>query len=282
MSYLSYPASLPERALRAGAALTGGLAYEAAELLLPRVLRGTRLYQATVDRLLRIIIEGIGGVEGVYAADTLPLGEFVARKATGNAVEMASILALGVSPVWVLAALSDLTGGTKTYLEALEAELRRTGILDPETRVASVEELLGVLERTSGAASDIADLPPLNVAELRRSWQALQTSVGQGWQPESAELGRVFADLQEVAREEGSSLLAMSGLVAAGALRAGARLSNEHILGYYREALSTISSKGLLHYLRDTARPYMRQVLRHFDPRRPSYTERWIARQRKV
>jgi hypothetical protein len=38
----SYLASLPERAARAGAALTGGLAYEASEVMLPLAVRRSR------------------------------------------------------------------------------------------------------------------------------------------------------------------------------------------------------------------------------------------------
>src|SRR3712207_6949819 len=49
----SYLASLPERTARAGAALTGGLVYEASEVVLPLALRRSRLYQAIVGRLDR-------------------------------------------------------------------------------------------------------------------------------------------------------------------------------------------------------------------------------------
>ena len=44
-SYLSrgYLASLPERAARAGATVTGGLVYETGEMLLPLAVRRSRL-----------------------------------------------------------------------------------------------------------------------------------------------------------------------------------------------------------------------------------------------
>jgi hypothetical protein len=53
----SYLASLPERTARAGAALMGGFVYEASEVVLPVAVRRSRLYQAIVGRLLRIMIE---------------------------------------------------------------------------------------------------------------------------------------------------------------------------------------------------------------------------------
>ena len=64
----SYLASLPERTARAGAALTGGLVYEASEVVLPLAVRRSKLYQAIVGRLLRIIIELVGGVEEIGRA----------------------------------------------------------------------------------------------------------------------------------------------------------------------------------------------------------------------
>ena len=53
----SYLASLPERTARAGAALMGGFVYEASEVVLSVAVRRSRLYQAIVGRLLRIMIE---------------------------------------------------------------------------------------------------------------------------------------------------------------------------------------------------------------------------------
>src|SRR5215211_1286163 len=63
----SYLASLPERTARAGAALTGGLVYEASEVMLPNAVRRSKLYQAIVGRLLRITIELV-----VVVKDTAP------------------------------------------------------------------------------------------------------------------------------------------------------------------------------------------------------------------
>jgi hypothetical protein len=273
-----YPASLPERGLRAGAAVAGGLLQETSEVLLPRALRGSRVYQATVGRLLRIVVELIGGVEMPAAADAIPAGELALRKTAGNAIELVGLVGFGASPLWVLAAISDLTGGTRAYLQALVGELRRSGVLGAETHVRSAEELLGILERSTGVASDVVDVPPLDVAALRTSWEALRASVQGGWHPDPGELAAIFADLQRVARAEGSSLLTLSGLLAAGALRAGGQLGTTHILDYYRETLRRIAEEGLPRYLWRITRPYLAAVGRQLDPRRPSYTERWLAR----
>ena len=89
----SYLVSLPERTARAGAALTGGLVYEASEVMLPFAVRRSKLYQAIVGRLLRITIELVGGVDGVYPIQEMPVRELLVRKTAGNVVELSSFLA---------------------------------------------------------------------------------------------------------------------------------------------------------------------------------------------
>ena len=60
---LAFLASLPERGVRSVFALVGGSVHETAELVLPRLVRRSRLYEATAKNLLRVSIELVGGVE---------------------------------------------------------------------------------------------------------------------------------------------------------------------------------------------------------------------------
>ena len=272
----SYLASLPERTARAGAALTGGLVYEASEVVLPLAVRRSRLYRAIVGRLLRITIELVGGVDGVYPGQEMPARELLVRKTAGNAVELSSFLAVGWSPLWLLAGASDLVGGTKAYLRALATELREAGVLAADAEVASFDELLSALEGTSGALADTVDVPPLNVPSLRASWQELQR---QGADlPDAAGLEKVFAELQLAAQQEERSLMEVSSLVALGAVRAGIELGNVHVFSYYRRALRTIVEEGLISFLRRTSTPYLSRAGSHFDPRSSTYSERLLRR----
>jgi hypothetical protein len=280
----SYLASLPERTARAGAALTGGLVYETSEVVLPLAVRRSKLYQAIVGRLLRIIIELVGGVEGVYPTQEMPVRELLVRKTAGNVVELSSFLAVGWSPVWLLAGASDLIGGTKVYLRTLVTELQDAGVLAADADVASFEELLTALEDTSGVLADTVDVPPLNVASVRTSWQELQKQVAD--LPDAAGLEKIFSDLQLAARQEDRSILEISSMVALGAVHAGVRMGNVHIFEYYRGALRTIVEEGLLSFLRRTSTPYLRRAGSHFDPRSSTYSEgllrRWAERRSSV
>lgn len=270
----SYLASFPERTARAGAALTGGLVYEASEVVLPLAVRRSKLYQTIVGRLLRITIELVGGVEGVYPAQEMPVRELLARKTAGNAVELSSFLAVGWSPLWLLAGASDLIGGTKVYLRVLVTELRDSGVLAAD--VATFEELLTVLEGTSGALADTVDVPPLNVPSVRTSWQELRRQAAD--LPDAASLEKIFAELQLAARQEDRSILEISSMVALGAVCTGVKLGNVHIFDYYRRALRTIVEEGLLSFLRRTSTPYLTRAGSHFDPRSSTYSERLLRR----
>jgi hypothetical protein len=252
------------------------LVYETGEVLLPLAVRRSKLYQAIVGRLLRIMIELVGGVEGVYPTEVMPARELLVRKTAGNVVELSSFLAVGWSPVWLLAGASDLVGGSKVYLRVLATELRDAGVLAPNADVASFEELLSALEGTSGVLADTVDVPPLNISGVRTSWQELRRQAAD--LPDAAGLEEIFAELQLAARQEDRSILEISSMVALGAVRTGVKLGNVHIFDYYRLALRTIVGEGLLSFLRRASTPYLTRAGSHFDPRVSTYSERLLRR----
>jgi hypothetical protein len=274
-----YLASLPERMVRALAASVGGLIYEAAEVLLPGWLRRSRLYQAIVAVSLRIMVELIGGVTSVLPSDDVGVEELAVRKAAGSVIELASFLAVGWSPLWLLAAAADLTGGTRTYLRALVSELQRDGVLPEDTEFTSVEELLNTLEGTSGLMAETIDVPPLNVRDMRSGWQALQQNVAE--LPDASRLASIYAQLQQVAKQEGRSLRSVSSLIAAGAVRAGVQMGHTYIFDYYHDALRVMTTEGLAAYAQRVAKPYLTVAVGHFDPQRITYTERLLRRLRR-
>lgn len=270
----NYLFSIPERTLRATAALGGGLVTETSRLLLPQVVRHSRLYQATIGRLLRIIVELVGGVEGVAASDDIPVKQLAIRKAAGNVIELASVIAAGWSPLWLLAAAADITNGTRAYLRALVTELQAVRVLPKDIQIESVEDLLAALEGTSALMANAVDLPPLNVADMRKTWQALREQVND--LPDPASLAMLYQNLQAISKREGVPLLTVSATVAAGAIRAGLRLGDVHIFTYYRETIETLMAEGLVSYLRRIARPYVWGAARQFDPRTSTFTQRML------
>jgi len=226
--------------------------------------------------LLRITIELVGGVKGVFPDQDMPAQELLARKTAGNVIELSSFLAVGWSPLWLLAGASDLIGGTKVYLRVLVGELRDAGVLAADTNVATFEELLTVLEGTSGQLADTVDVPPLNVPSVRTSWQELKRQASD--LPDRAVLENVFTELQLAARQEDRSLLEISSMVALGAVRAGVTLGNVHVFDYYHSALRMILEEGLLSFLRRTSNPYLTRAGSHFDLRSSTHSQRLLRR----
>jgi hypothetical protein len=269
--------SVPERIVRSVAALAGGLVHESAQILLPRLVRRSRLYEASAKNLLRVTVELVGGVEG--ASTTEPgggVGELAVRKGAGNIIELGSIAAFGFSPLWLLAAASDLARGSRVYLDSLVGELKAAGVLAPEAEFGSVDELLGALERGSGTAARLVDIPPLELAELRSSVAELRSSADD--LPSPDELAAAYEGLRRTAQAEGRSLLEVSAGIGLAFLVSARSLSREHLAVPYREDWRPVRDEGFAAYARRVGQPYRRAVEGHFDPGRETWTERGLER----
>ena len=274
---LRFVASLPERLVRAVSAAAGGATYEAAQLVLPRLVRRSRLYEAAAKNLLRVAIELVGGVRGAPSVEPRAgVGELALRKGAGNVVELASIAAFGFSPLWLLAGASDLAQGSRVYLNTIVAELKAARVLAEDVEVGSVEELLGVLERGSGRAAGLVDVPPVELEELRASLGDLAAE--RDALPSAEELADLFRALRRAAEAEERSLLEVSAGVGLAFLVSARRLGREHLVAPYRDDWAPLRSEGFAAYARRVARPYRETVLGHFDPDRLTWTERAMGR----
>jgi hypothetical protein len=273
-----YVASLPERVVRTLGAVVGGTVHETAQVLLPRLIRRSRLYEVTAKNLLRILVEGVGAVEGSSTADPNSAGasELAVRKGAGNVVELGSILAFGFSPLWLLAAASDVTHGSRVYLRELVEELKAAGVIAEEADIGSVDELLGVLEDTSGRSARLIDLPPLEVEELKTSLEELRSEATE--LPSQEELARVYRGLRTQAAREDRSVLEVSSGVGLAFLLSARNVSRTHLETPYREDWEPLRNEGFAAYATRVGRPYARAVAGHFHPGRDTYTERFLTR----
>jgi hypothetical protein len=275
---LAFVASLPERLVRSLVALVGGTLHETAQLVLPRFVRRSRLYEATAKNALRIAIELVGGVEAAPTAEpeALPARRLAVRKGAGNAVELGSIVAFGFSPLWLLAGASDVIRGTRVYLDELVAELKRAGVIAREAGFETVDDLLGALEGTSGGAARLIDIPPLAVSELRETLAELRD--GAGSLPSPEELARLFAGLRNEAVRERRSLLEVSTGIGLAFAVSARSVGSRHVAVPYQEDWQPLRDEGFAAYLRRVAGPYSRAIGAHFDPAQPSLTERGLTR----
>src|SRR5262245_54649846 len=166
--------SLPERALRSATALAAGLVREIGEVTIPQSVRRGQLYRNLVDATLRFLIEQVGGVEGVYPSEEKLTEDFLLRRTAGNGIELIGILAFRASPVWVLAALADVSGSGRYLIKEISGALKEADLLDKGTEFVTVDQMLDGLEASAGRLATTINTPPLDVKTLRQEWDAVR------------------------------------------------------------------------------------------------------------
>jgi hypothetical protein len=276
----AFLASLPERLVRSLVGSVAGAVHETAEVVLPRFARRSRLYEATAKNLLRIAIELVGDVERSAPKGEPDAGELAKRKTAGNVVEFGSIAAFGFSPLWLLAAASDVSHGSRVYLDSLVTELKRGGVLREDAELRSLDDLLAALEGASGTTARLVDLPPLELRELRTSIAELRSSAGE--LPSPGELAALYNGLRKEAARERRSLLEVSTGVGLAFLLSARNLGRDHVVVPYREDWRPLRREGFATYARRVAKPYGAAIAGHFDADRATWTDRALARMRRV
>jgi len=280
-----YLASLPERIIRSALGLGAGVARETGDVILPAAVRNSQLYQNLVSATLRFVIEKVGDVEGVYPAEATLPDDFLTRRAAGNAIEILGIVAFRASPVWVLAALADVSGMGRTLIPQIAAELKAQGLLDPATEFTSADELLDGLERTSGRLAATVNTPPLDVATLRQELAALREesrALQPAGLPTGAAVVGLWTQLQAESVRQQTSVFQTSSTLAVAAVQAGVtvtgRLIGTVMLDHYRQTLGAIRERGYAAYAHRQLSPYVKAAARQFSPGRRTLTERLLDR----
>jgi hypothetical protein len=297
-----YVLSLPERVLRSATAVAGGLLREVGEVTIPSAVRRTRLYHNLVEVTLRFLVEQVGEVKGVYPGEEELTQDFLVRRTAGNGIELMGILAFHASPVWVLAALADASGAGSVLIREITNSLKQEGLLDADANFDSVEEMLHGLEGSAGRMAETVNAPPLDVATLRRDWEAVKHELSRippRNLPSLNSLRKVWQDIEQEAAEQKRTVFQVSSVMAIAAisdlprkarwLSASARLAvgktgslmSETLLEHYRTTLQHIRRDGYLPYAARQFRPYLHAAASQFSPEHGSLTERLYKRMTK-
>jgi len=297
-----YLLSLPERVLRSLGALSGGLLREIGTVALPVAVRRTALYRNMVDVALRFLIEEVGQVEGVYPSEGRLAENFLLKRTASHGIELLGILAFHASPIWVLAALADASGGGRKLIQEMSQGLKEEGLLDSEASFESMEDVLDGLEKASSHLADTLNIPPIDVPGLRREWERLREELKQippKNLPTLSSLEHLWAGLQDSARQQGRSVFTVSSLmaistirhlpggvlwlskVARSAARTTGNVLDHSILDHYSRTLAEISSTGFAEYWSREFHPYLRAAAQQFAPGRESLTGRLLRKKNR-
>lgn len=290
---LIYALTLPERVLRSTVGVTAGAAKEAAEFLIPSAFQNSKTYEVVVRNSLRFLTEDIGGVARQDGAEDLGK-DFAARKAVGNFVDLAGWATLAFSPVWMMAVVSDVAYGSKSYVRELADELKSKGLIDENSTINNIDDVLNAVQDASGKAASLVDTPPLSVEQLRDSLNQTRAAVAsadyRGVLPE-AELKAYWQEMRDIARREDVSLIGVSGAltmhtlgkvgnVSRGTL-AGVQVAggifNKVVIGHYVESLKTVRERGFYQTVRESSRPYIEAVWSNFAAEKKTWTEELVS-----
>lgn len=300
-SLRAYLLSLPERAVRSLTAVSAGLLRELGDVALPAAVRRTKLYEQLVQVTLRFLIEQVGQVEGAYPPAGKLSEDFVQRRTVGNGIELLGIVAFRASPVWVMAAVADLSGGGRTLIREIADSLKQEGLLEPDHEFSTVDQILDGLERTSGRLAETINTPPLDVATLRKEWAEIRQEarrIPPSKLPSMERLWSSWRELRSVAAAQQRTVFEMSSLLAISAVgrvpenlrwlsrsaRTAARRTGQVVAGalldHYSLTLSEIRKTGFLEYASSQFRPYLKAAAAQFSREKPTLTDRFLGRNR--
>jgi hypothetical protein len=294
-----YALSLPERSVRSLGALSGGLLRAVSHLALPAKVREGALYRATAGIGLRFLIEQLGDVRGIYPREDPLARKFVYRYAVGSSIETVAIVTFYLSPVWVLAALGDVTRVGKNLFSQIVDAIKVEGLLDPDAQFETMAQLLDGLERTSSHLALTVNMPPLDVAGLRREWEQFRENLSAfpaARLPNAKEVEGAWKNLQDSSRDLHQSVFSVSAAMGMSALSSVPshvqRLSRSVVvatrtvgvvvggafLEHYARASKELAKTGFTTYCAKHSRPYLVAAIRNFLPENRSWTERLLSR----
>lgn len=290
---LLYGLSLPERTARSASAVVGGLVNETAARLIPAAFRTSRSYTVFIQQALDMMVHDVGGVKNAAAEEVSEEGK-LAQKAVGGLLDVAGTATLHLSPMTVLAVFNDLAYGSSHYLKLLSEELKREGIIDKESSIDKVSDLVDVLQAASGKAADAMDTPPISVSGLTYTISQLSEELRKADPTKlipQGEVQRLWGEMEGAAKEANVGLWDVSttmtmfamnrvSLTTRGALSSvniAGNLFDQHIIRHYSDALDDIGERGLYATLSDASTPYLEAVWDNFADGRETWTEELLT-----
>ena len=213
------------------------------------------------------------------------------KKTIGNSIEAVGVVAVGASPLWVFAILSDVLGGTKTYFERMAKEFEKEGYLGDKFDLDSSGEFIDVLQNFTDSMATNIDTPPLSRKELQENYGAMREHFKELAIRTQLSLGQVnemWNDMLDTAVEQKRSLLEVAGLVTVGfmnkarsakkSLRVTGKVSKdlfyETWVEYYIDTMRDMRDQGYVHVMSREMAPYMKSMMSNFSPREVMLTER--------
>ena len=293
-----YGLTLPERTVRSAAALISGAAGESVALIVPRSFQDSKSYRVFVQQMLDMVSHDVGGVKKetpeTDEATKTAAENYVAKKTVGTFIDLAGMSMMHVSPLTVLAIVSDVAHGSTYYLNELATELKSQGVINEDSTIGSTADLLASIGSASASTADQFATPPIDLKGLADTIRQTQEQLS-GIDPTKlipqSEIKSLWADMSELATKEHVSLFQLSSAVTMYSLkqvstatqgtlatiRVTGNVLDEHFFDHYRTAIGTIADEGIYSVLSKTSQPYLDAVWFNFSSDRSTITEDLIS-----
>lgn len=278
-----YLLSLPERTLRSVTSVVTGITSMSSQLLLPKSFRKSATYRVTFGMLQQFMMESVAEVTLDEKNKEIEVKEeYAKRKAVGSMIEGASLLGFHFSPVWLLAIVSDLAGGSKTYLNQLVDDFKAHKIIDSDREIENVSQLLDGISQSTKLGMDAIDTPPITAD----TFEAFKASTKEQLGENSEQLKMILGDLEDIYRQMLAAskdadvdMKKLSGSMALNLMASTAQKGidltkvsskttleffREHVIGSYQESLNDLNEAGKLNYIKTHMAPFLETIPKHF------------------
>lgn len=290
---IPYMISMPERVVRSSVSIITSVTTLVSKLLFPKFLKESATYRVTYGMLQQFLVEKVAGVEQESKEFNLKKN-YVARKTAGSIIEGIGLVSVRFSPVWMLAIISDVSGGSKEYFLRVMEDLRKNKLIDEEAKYNSVYELLDGIQATTKVGVDAIDMPPITKEDFIEFKDKIQLQYHQNNEMTKKlfkELEMIYKEMNTISKEKKLNLSELNGAMTMDLMKVGAKkgvdisimttktslsMLNELIIGSYKESLHELTKQGKRSYFIRHMEPFIKQIKKQYNKSYPTLTERLL------
>ncbi len=288
-----YLLSLPERSLRFMTSVATSITSLLAKTVLPKPIQKSTLYQMTFGLLQNYLIEHVAEIP-LEKNEGHSSNDYLYKKTAGSVIEGIGLLTFHYSPVWLLAMISDIAGGSQVYLRYLIKSLKQEGIITTNQEFTSIDSLLSHIQNISENSAKFLDQPPIRKEEFLGIFSQLKNIYQEN--PKFLmnffhKLEKVHHDLQGLSNASQVSFEKLTGAITMDLIKTlgektlnfsrvssktSMEIFNVYFIGSYEETLEEIINIGPSKYLGSHMNPFISQLKKHFKKEKITTTEKII------
>lgn len=288
-----YLLSLPERILRSMTSVATSITSLLTKTILPKPIQKSTLYQMTFGLLQNYLIEQVAEIP-LDKNKGRSSNDYVYRKTAGSVIEGIGLLTFHYSPVWLLAMISDIAGGSQIYLRYLLKSLREEGIITINQEFTSIDSLLSHIQSVSENSAKFIDQPPIKKEEFMGIFSQLKKIYEEN--PKFLisffhKLEEIHHELQSLSNTSQVSFEKLTGAITMDLMKTlgektlnFSKISSKttmeiftvYFIQSYEETLEEIKNIGPYKYLGDHMHPFIDQLKNHFKKEKITTTEKII------